>query len=145
MKPVGKSVNVKIGFPVTCEYRGGNPELGRHGRHLWIEDGKIGHGELSLTHAISLASVTSVDVTEREFGGTEAQTLMAFGAQPVVTKHASKPKQVTDITVRTRDGCEALWIVEQRGADWVHKRLTPALQQARIPYYADLPPSERDG
>jgi hypothetical protein len=110
-----------------------------------IEDGKIGHGELSLTHAISLATVTSVNVTERGFGGTEAQTLMAFGAQPVVTKHASKPKQVTDITVRTRDGCEALWIVEQRGADWVQKRLTPALQQSRIPYYADLPPSERDG
>jgi len=145
MGPNDKSVNGEIGFPVTCEYRGGNPGLGRHGRHLWIEDGKIGHGELSLTHSIPLVSVTSVDVSEREFGGTEAQTLMAFGAQPVVTKHASKPKQVTDITVRTRDGYEALWTVEQRGADWVQKRLTPALQQARIPYYADLPPSGRGG
>jgi hypothetical protein len=91
-----------------------------------------------------LSSVTSVDVQEREFGGTEAQTLMAFGAQPVVTKHASKPKQVTDITVRTSDGHQALWVVEQRGADWVRERLTPVLRQARIPYYADLPPSQRN-
>lgn len=134
-------MRVTIGFPVTCEYRGGNPELGGKGRHLWIEDGKIGHGELHLTHAIPLTRVTSIDVTEREFGGTDAQTLMAFGTQPLVTKHASRPKQITDITVRTIDGCMALWIVEHRGADWVRQRLTPALQQARIPYYADLPPS----
>jgi hypothetical protein len=118
--------------------------LGRHGRHLWIQDGKIGHGELSLTHAIPLASVTSVNVTERQVGGAQAKTLMAFGAQPMVTKHAAEPKQVTDITVRTRDGKQALWIVKQRGADWVRERLTPALQNARIPYYDELPPSARD-
>ena len=33
--------------------------------------------------------------------------------------------------------------VEGRRADWTRGRLTPALTQARIPYYEDLPPSER--
>ena len=140
-----KPMKMEIGFPATCEYRGGNPALGRHGRHLWIENGKIGHGELRLTHAIALASVTSVNVTERSAGGTEAQSLMAFGTQPTVTKHASKPKQVTDITIRTDDGHQALWIVEQRGADWVRERLTPVLKQAGIPCYSDLPSSDREG
>ena len=79
MGPNDKSVNGKIGFPVTCEYRGGNPGLGRHGRHLWIEDGKIGHGELSLTHSIPLVRAgvrrhrgSDTDGIRRTTGGHEA-------------------------------------------------------------------------
>jgi hypothetical protein len=130
-----KTESAKIGFPVACEYRGGNLALGKHGRHIWIQNGEIGHGSLRLSHGIPLAGVTSVEVTERQVGGSNAQTLMAFGTLPFTTKHASKPKQITDIVVRTRNGDEALRSVEQRGADWVRNRLTPALRQARIPYF----------
>ncbi len=56
---------------------------------------------------------------------------------------ASAPKQVTVISVRTTDGQDPAWEVEGQGAEWVRKRLTPALQQAHIPYYEDLPPSPR--
>jgi hypothetical protein len=139
----GTENSVTIGFPVKCVYRGGHKTLGKHGKHFRIEDGKIGYGEFSLSHSIALSEVASVEVTERQVGGADAQTLMAFGTQPTVMKHAAKPKQVTDLTVYTRDGQEALWIIEQRGADWVRKRLTPALQRARIPYYDELSPSER--
>jgi hypothetical protein len=89
-----------------------------------------------------------VDVKEREFGGTDEQIFFAAGmgfgglrrggAPP-----ASRPKVMTDITVRTKDGQEALWVVEGRQADWVQKRLTPVLERARIPYYDDLPPKDR--
>jgi hypothetical protein len=34
----------KISFPVKCDYKGGIVGLGRHGKYLWIQDGKIGHG-----------------------------------------------------------------------------------------------------
>lgn len=50
---------------------------------------------------------------------------------------------MTDITVRTKDGQAALWVVEGRQADWVRERLTPVLKQAHIPYYDDVPPEDR--
>lgn len=70
---------VRIVFPVTCTYRGGHSALGKHGRHFWIQDGKVGHGEFHLRHSIPLSEVASVEVTERQLPGREAQTLMAMG------------------------------------------------------------------
>jgi len=139
----GRATSVTIGFPVTCEYRGGNSALGRHGRHFRIEGGALGHGELTLTHHIPLDTVASVELAERQFGGTDAQTLMAMGVPPLITKSASPPLQITDITVRTEDGQEALWVVERRGAEWVRAKLAPVLSAAGIPFYDDLPPSQR--
>jgi hypothetical protein len=54
-----------IGFPAKCDYEGGIAALGKHGKHLWIEDGRIGHGELKLTHGISLSDVSGVEILER--------------------------------------------------------------------------------
>src|ERR1700692_4473577 len=70
---------VHIGFPVKCRYRGGHRSLGSHGAHFWISGGRVGHGELRLTHWFPLSDVTSVDIKEREVGGSEATTLMASG------------------------------------------------------------------
>jgi hypothetical protein len=144
VSPKDQAERIKIGFPVKCEYRGGNEQLGRHGRRFRIQDGKVGHGTFGLSHAIPLSDVGSVEVTERQVGGKEAQTLMAFGTRPR-NQPGSPPKQITDLTIRTRDGQQARWVVEQRSADWVRKRLTPALRHARIPYYDELPPRARDG
>jgi len=140
--------SVRIGFPVDCRYRGGNAALGPHGAHLWITDGRIGHGELKLTHGISLRDVTSVDVKQREVGGTDAQVLfspgagyngfLAGGGRP-----ATRSRILTDVTVRTRDGQSAVWEVDGRDAEWVRDRLGPALTEARIPYFDDLPPAQR--
>jgi hypothetical protein len=88
-------------------------------------------------------------VVENTSGGTEPQFFIAFGVSGGgprrLARSGSKPKQVTVITVRTRDGQEPSWEVEGKGAEWVRERLTPALRQAGIPYYDDLPPSERAG
>jgi hypothetical protein len=137
-----KSPSVKIVFPVACEYHGGNKELGSHGRHFWIENGLVGHGELRLTHGVPLGDVTSVEVTEREEGGEQVGTLLAVGAAGG-GYFSHEPKQVTDIVVRTKDGQAAAWVVEQRGADWVREKLTPVLRQLGIPYDEDLPPADR--
>jgi hypothetical protein len=133
---------VKFVFPVHCEYRGGNRALGRHGKHFWIEDGHIGHGGLRLTHSLPMTDVASVDVAEREVGGSQVGSLLATGATGggFFTHDA---EQVTDITVRTKDGQSAIWVVDQRGADWVRERLTPVLQGYGVPFYDDLPPGER--
>lgn|SRR5665213_2932665 len=149
----GRSANtdgdsVHIGFPVRCHYRGGHRSLGSHGVHLWIRDGRIGFGELRLTHWLPLSDVSSVDVKERQVGGSESQVLMAqglgfSGMGGGRGPRASAPKLVTDVTVRTKDGQEALWVVEDRGGDWVRERLTGVLRQQHIPYYDDLPPGER--
>jgi hypothetical protein len=135
--------SVNIVFPVKCEYRGGHKILGKHGRHLWIEEGKIGYGGVSLTHWLPLTDVASVDVTERAFGGSGVQILVAPGMPVTKRVSATAPRQVTDITVRTKDGQQALWIVQQRGAEWVREKLAPVLHQAGIPFYDDVPPSDR--
>jgi hypothetical protein len=138
--------DVNIGLPVKCVYKGGHRTLGAHGRHFRIEGGNLGYGEFSLTHAIPLSTVTSVEVTEYEFGGSEARTLVGVGiAGGRRGSPGSEPRQVTLITVRTRDGQEPVWEVEHKGAGWVRERLTPVLERARIPYYEDLPPAERQG
>jgi hypothetical protein len=146
--PKTKASSVKIGFPVKCHYRGGHTSLGKHGTHLWISQGRIGYGDRKLTHSLPLGDVSSVDVREREFGGSDAQLYFAAGAGfgglgRSGGPPASRPKVMTDITVRTKDGQEALWVVEGRRADWIRERLTPVLKEARIPYYDDLPPAER--
>ena len=41
---------------------------------------RIGYGELRLTHGFPLSEVSSVDVKEREFGGSDAQIFFAAGA-----------------------------------------------------------------
>jgi hypothetical protein len=138
--------SVNIGMPVKCVYRGGHAALGSHGRHFRIEGDKLGHGEFSLTHAIPLATVTSIEVTEHQFGGSPARTVVGLGiAGGIRGGSATPPRQVTVITVRTRDGQEPTWEVEHRGGAWVRERLTPVLRRVRIPYYEDLPPSERKG
>ena len=139
---------VVIGFPVRCIYRGGHRSLGRHGKHFRIEGGQIGYGEFSLSHGIPLSDVTSVDVAEQEFGGSGAQTLVSVGTVKLGGTRgtpASPPRQVTLITVRTRDGQQPVWEVEHKGAAWVRDRLTPTLLKAGISYYDALPPGQRRG
>jgi hypothetical protein len=146
----GTEDGVTIGFPVKCFYRGGHVGLGGHGRHFRIEDGKIGYGEFSLSHSIPLDAVASIEVTEHEFGGAEAQTLIGLGTMNIggVGRRGtpgSEPRQITLITVRTKDGQEPVWEVEHKGADWVRDRLTPVLRNAGIRYYDDPPPHEPTG
>ncbi len=132
-----------IGFPVKCTYRGGHTGLGRHGRHFRIEDGRLGFGEFGLSHSIPLHTVDSVEVTELGFGGSPAQTLVSVGTVKLGSTRgapASEPRQVTLITVRTEDGQQPVWRVEDKGADWVRSRLTPVLGRAGIPYYDDVRP-----
>ncbi len=150
MTPNDQPSTMKIGFPVKCHYRGSHDSLGKHGTHLWISEGKIGYGGVKLTHGLPLSEVSSVDVKEREFGGSDAKVLFAAGAgyrggPGVGGAPASRPKVMTDITVRTKDGQEAVWVVEGRRAEWVRERLTPVLRHSGIPYYDDLPPRERTG
>ena len=84
---------------------------------------------------------------EVAFGGTDEQIFFAAGAAFGGLRRggapASRPKVMTDITVRTKDGQEALWVIEGRRADWVQKRLTPVLKQAGIPYHDDVLPMDR--
>lgn len=139
---------MKIGFPVKCHYRGTHTALGTHGTHLWIDQGRIGYGERKLTHGFPLSEVSSVDVKEREYGGSDAQIFFVAGAGFGGMRRGggppgSRPKMMTDITVRTKDGQDAVWVVEGRRADWVRERLTPVLVEGRIPYYDDLPPQDR--
>jgi hypothetical protein len=139
---------VTIGFPVRCTYRGGHTSLGKHGTHFRIEDGRLGYGEFSLSHSISLADVASIEVTEQEFGGSDAQTLLSVGTVKLGSTRGpphSHPTQVTLVTVRTKDGQEPLWRVQHRGAEWVRERLKPVLLHAGIPFFDDLPPDERSG
>ena len=146
--PEDQPSTVKIGFPVKCHYRGGHKSLGKRGAHLWIGQGRIGYGEVKLTHGFPLSEVSSVDVKEREFGGSDAQVFFAAGSGFGGLRRGggppgSRPKVMTDITVRTKDGQDAVWVVEGRRAEWVRERLTPVLKQNRIPYFDDLPPQER--
>ena len=133
----------KITFPVKCDYRGGNADLGKHGKHLWIQDGRVGHGEFSLTHSIPLTEVLSVEVTERVFGQTDLQISVMPGLPLDRHVRGTAPKHVTDVVVRTKDGKEALWTVENRSSDWVRERLRHALNDAGIPFYDDLLPDQR--
>jgi hypothetical protein len=139
-----------LGFPVKCVYKGGHEALGSHGKHFRIEDGKIGYGEFNLSHSIPLDAVASIEVTEHGFGGAEAQTLVGLGTMNIggVGRRGtpgSESRQVTLITVRTKDGQEPVWEVEHKGADWVRDRLTPVLRKAGVRYYEDLRPQDRTG
>jgi hypothetical protein len=134
---------VRIGLPVRCEYKGGLATLGKHGRNLWIRDGQIGYGELALTHGLELSEVHSVEVTERVFGETDVQ-IKAMPGLPVTRQvRGAAPKLITDVVVRTRDGLDGIWTVENRSSEWVRDRLRPTLSQASIPFYDDLLPHQR--
>jgi hypothetical protein len=131
-----------VGFPIHCEYHGGSAALGAHGRHLWIVDGRIGHGEFHLSHSIPLSEVVSVEVEPRDGGGVEDQALWAYGASGQ-GRMGHAPGIVTDVTVRTHGGEEAAWVVYGRDVHWVKDRLTPALAAARIPFHGDPVPPGR--
>ena len=105
----------------------------------------MGYGELHLTHSIPLSEVASVEVTERQLPGSDAQTLMTMG-NPLGYRggaHARAAKQLTDIVVWTEDGQGGFWTVEDRSGEWVRDRLRTVLHDAGIPFHDDLPPSER--
>jgi len=109
----GKSSSVKVGFPVKCHYRGGRKSRGEHGRNLWISQDRVGHGELRLTQGFPLSEVSSVDIKERGFDGSDARFFFAAGVGFGGLRRgggppASHPKVMTDITVRTRNGQDAL-------------------------------------
>jgi hypothetical protein len=133
----------RIGFPVKCEYKGGLAALGRHGRNLWIRDGQIGHGELTLTHGLPLSEVHSVEVAERVFGDTSVEIHAMPGLPVTRTVRGTAPKLVTDIVIRTANGLDGIWTVEDHSSDWVRDRLRPALTEAGIPFYDDLLPHQR--
>ena len=95
------------------DYRGGHKSLGDRGNHLWIGQGRIGYAEVKLTHGLPLSEVSSVEVKEREFGGSDAQVLFAAcagfgGLRRGGGPPGSRPKIMTDITVRTKDGQDAV-------------------------------------
>ena len=135
--------SVRIGFPAKCRYRGGNRSLGAHGRQLRIKGGRIGYGWLRLSRSIPIETVQLVEISEREIEGVApsgpnfvwstrrgaAQDLPASGRRSA--KGAAKV--FTDISIHTNDGQTALWIVEQRDADWVRRKLTPVLSEEQIP------------
>jgi hypothetical protein len=139
----GHGPRASVTFPVRCEYRGGNAALGTHGKHLWIADGMIGHGELRLTHAIPLAEVESIEVNEQSFGGSDVQITAMPGLPLTKQIGGTAPIQVTEVVVRTADGRQALWLIRDRGAAWTRQRLAPALAAAGIPFYDDLLPRHR--
>ncbi len=128
----GGPLNVRIGFPVACVYRGGIKELGTHGRHLWIEDGRIGHGHLSCSHGIPLNSVSGVEIMEQGTRGSQGRFMLAQGVYGVRRTPTVKPKQFTEVTVRTKDGQTGLWVIKRRGDEWVQGKLAPVLQEAGI-------------
>jgi hypothetical protein len=133
----------KIRFPVKCEYRGGIVALGKHGKHFWIQDSKVGHGEFSLSHSIPLRQVASVEVTDRVFGGTDVQIRAMPGLPLNRQVRGAAQKHVTEVVVRTSDSQEGLWTVDNRSADWVRDHLRPALSEAGVPFYDDLLPDQR--
>jgi hypothetical protein len=128
----------KIGFPAKCDYKGGIAALGKHGKHLWLKDGELGVGEFTPTHSIPLGIVAGVEVNERRVGGSDEQTLDASGVSSLGIAYrpggrpASEPRQITEISVTTKDGQKGLWVVEHRGAGWVRGKLAPALSEAGI-------------
>ncbi len=139
----GSDLGAKVSFPIHCRYRGGNAALGAHGMHLWITDGRIGHGELKLTHGIPLADVQSVEVSERRVGGADVQ-IRAMPGLPLTRRvSGAAPSQITEVTVRTVDGQQALWLIRDRGAAWTKERLGPPLSEAGVPFYEDLLPGDR--
>jgi hypothetical protein len=132
--------HVHIGFPTTCRYTGGHLDLGDHGYGLRIEDGRIGHGGMHLTHSIPLGEVTGVTIAQRgnnsgtsdwepgvAFGLVDAWTVAGFGE----ARHHQK--LTTDISVRTRGGQVAHWLVHEQGGGWVQQWLAPVLKAAGIP------------
>jgi hypothetical protein len=129
--------SVTISFPDECKYVGGHSALGSHGHHFRIDDGRLGHGEFRLTHSIPLSDVVSVTIAQRGMAdSTDGDRYLAFSALYGNGKGLSgapkAPRVTTDITVRTKDGQEARWTVEQRDGGWVHDRLSPALGEAGI-------------
>jgi hypothetical protein len=133
------SAAVHIGFPVDCKYIGGNSNLGSHGHGFRIEGDRLGYGEFDLSHSIPLTDVAAVTISQR---GTAAPggsgPLLAVGA-PGLNGLGSggflsqAAKITTDLIVRTRDGQEAHWVVEQRGGAWVQEKLGDLLHNLGIP------------
>lgn len=117
---------------MKCDYKGGITALGEHGKHLWIQDGRIGHGEFSLTRSIPLDQVAGIEVTERVYGGTGVPIRVYPGVPMVRRVRGAEAKQETEISVQTKDGQEGRWLVEKHGRNWVVEKLGPALQKARI-------------
>jgi hypothetical protein len=131
------SGNVTISFPVECKYVGGHTALGSHGHHFRIDDGRLGHGEFRLTHSIPLSDVVNVTIAQRGVAeSTAGDRYFAFNALYGDGKGLSgapkEPRVTTDISVRTKDGQEARWTVEQRDGGWVHDKLAAVLGEAGI-------------
>lgn len=107
--------------------------LGKRGMNFRIEDGKVGYGEFALCHSIPLTDVATVEVVERAVGESRSYTtVLALGTVPDRGFAARAPKQETEITVRTKDGQEAHWVIQQRGGAWVRDKLAPVLGAAGI-------------
>jgi hypothetical protein len=135
----GQATDVHIGFPVGCRYVGGNTALGDHGHGLRIQGDRLGHGEFHLTHSIPLADVTGVTIAQRGAEESPAAGPLVvqgsgspFGLGGVGIHHAPM-KITTDVTVRTRDGQEAHWVVEQKGGAWLQDELAGPLRARGIP------------
>jgi hypothetical protein len=128
--------SVSIRFPVECKYVGGHSALGSHGHHFRINDGRLGHGEFRLTHSVPLSDVVSVTIAQRGIAeSTDGSRMLAFNGVyggKGLSGAPMEPRVTTDITVRTKDGQEAHWTVEQRDGGWVHDKLAAVLGGAGI-------------
>ena len=80
-----------------------------------------------MSHAIPIETVQRIEVVERVVEGRKVSHIQGRRyAEPVI-------EVSTDISVHTTDGQTALWIVEQRSADWVRGKLAPIQEKSRIP------------
>ena len=139
----GADGSASFAFPVRCRYLGGHRTLGNRGRHLWVKKGMIGHGLFHPAHCIPLSEVTSVEVSERQFGGSTNRLVYSAGLRTRPGAFRHPPLQITDVVVRTMDGQEAAWEIDRRGADWVRGKLARVLAENGVPFHDELPPDRR--
>jgi hypothetical protein len=143
---MGGGATAVISFPTRCRYLGGHRTLGRRGRHLWIRDGRIGHGFFRLTHSIPLTEVTSVEVSERQIAGSARRMVYAAGVGARAGgSYRRRPVQITDCIVRTTDAQEAAWEVSRRSEAWVRDKLRVALLESGVPFFDELTPGRGTG
>lgn len=127
----------KITF-ASGHYLGGHPDQSRSkSGNLYFTDSEIGVGLIGPKHGtVAWSDAASIEITSEQVAKSRAGAALMFGVGALAAKSSSNK---ATIIVRTKDGHQIYFQLDNKDAAHVRAKVSALLTSAGVPFYAEVP------
>lgn len=123
------------------QYLGGHSGLGKkRARNLIFTDQGVGLGTFNPKNAfLAWSDIASIEIAGETASKSKVGAVLVFGVLGLAAKGSKKQ---TVVTVRTKDGQIAYYLIDKASHTDVLGRVVPLLRSAGVPLYSEVQPAD---